>query len=192
MDNFIGQLADIVEEDSVLPFLQHFTTFALRHQALLCRHDRLRPAAMSTCFSAGTSDIGKAMAVRKSTVFSAAFDYAILPKPPAGSAKWSELIKPSTKIRVHHLFKLAACNNIDDLRADLDSGTTLLHFCGHGICTPSRPLACVNPQHTGWGTQDINVRHTYAHEVLELVQSPAEYAILCTILQRNPAYDGVF
>ena len=192
MNTFINHLADILDEDGVLPFLQHFTTNVLQRQTLACRHQHYRPAAMSPCFAAGGTDMGKAMAVRKSTVFSAAFDFAHQPKPLTGSAAYNVLMKPSTKIRTHHLFKLAACANVDDLRADLESDTTLLHLCGHGICSPSRPLACVNPQHTVWGSQDTNVRHTYAHEMLELVQSPSEYDTMLTLLQRNAAYFGVF
>jgi len=191
MDDFIPQLASILDEEQILPFLQHFTATMRRHP-VACRHDHLRPAAVDTCFSAGTTDLGKAMAVRKSTVYRAAFEFAKL-GPTVLTEDHKKLAGVSTKVRVHHLFKLAACANTDDLRAVLESNeTSLLHLCGHGICTVTRRLACVNPQHTVWGTQDTNVRHTHAHSVLELATTPAEYNTVLTMIGRNPAFHGVF
>jgi hypothetical protein len=193
MDNFFRQLAAIVGDEHVLVFLQSFVTDTPRI-AMACRHDRFRPDGVSHCFSAGITDRGKAMAMRKSTIFSAAYKFARRPSPAPGSPPYKDF-SCSTKVRAHHLFKLASCATTIELQHQLDRITgdeALLHLCGDGICSPERPHACVNPEHTVWGTQAINVRHVGAHEMLQLVQTADEYDLVRCILHRNPTFAGVF
>jgi len=125
--------------------------------------------------------------VRKSTVLKAAFEFANVKGVPPDA---------STKVRVHHLFKLAASGTPEELEYHLarldDASSCLLHLCGHGICTATRPSACVNPEHVRWGTQAENVKHVAAHEILELAEMPAEYATLLTLFQRKIEYVGLF
>jgi len=173
-------------EEGTLPFLQHYVTTMPRYP-VGCTHDVLRPTNVTACFSAGTRDNGKAMGVRKDTILRAANEFA---------HRADRVSTNSTKIRVHQLMKLASCHNIEEFKQCLaridDPSLALLHLCGHGICTEARPMACVNPEHLIWGTQETNVKHIAAHEVLKLAQTAEEYAFLLTLYQRNVDFVGLF
>lgn len=186
MDEFIQQLRAILGDHNLLLFLKEFTT-AMPKTELPCRHQVLRPVGETPCFAAGTADLGKAMSIRKNTILTAAYKRA---------KKEGKVPSTSTKIRVHHLFMLAASATTQELlehTARLEGQDYVLqHLCGHGICTVRRPTACVNPEHMRWGTQADNVKHVGAHEVLELAHTAEEYVFLIDLYQRNPVFSGLF
>ena len=189
MEGFFEQLSLILDEDATLPFLQHFVAHHLAPIPMDCRHrqEMFRPAGTTACFSAGTTDLGKAMGIKKSTIVAAAYRYARRHQDVVDTT--------STKVRVHQLMMLAACDTVVELQQcfiRLETKTALLHLCGHGICSEARRMACVNPAHLVWGDQATNIKHVAAHEVLELVETVEEYTFLLALYQRNPAFEGLF
>lgn len=186
MENYFRQLHDMLGTDAALPFLKDFTS-GLKRNPVNCLHQAFLPDGQSPCFSVGVAELGKAMGIRKTVVTAAAARYCGLPAPETGT---------STKIRVHQLFYLASAESDKELKNAIElmekKTTVLLHLCGHGICSESRPLACVNPEHLVMGSQEVNVKHTGAHEVLALAATKEEYNLLLRVYERNPAFNGVF
>jgi len=185
MDNFFDQLYTMLGPERMLAFLKTFLK-DIQKLPMLCTHDTFRPLGQTNCFSAGSSDLGKAMGIRKTVVFTAAAKFANV--GPASCVV-------STKVRVHQLFMLATCNTNEelmDMMAKMKDKHVVLHLCGHGICTEQRPLACVNPDHLALGTQAVNVKQTGAHDILALAHTVDEYRVLVALFQRDPAFEGLF
>ena len=191
---FFQQLSTALGENT-LSFLQAFTS-SLPKEDVACLHMHFLPADQTRCFTAGTADKGKAMAIRKSTVLAAAAKFLKLKGLDGSALELASKDAASTKVRLHQVFMLAKCTTAEELAACVASmeekKQVILHLCGHGICSDEIPKACVNPDHLEWGLQSTNVKQTGAHEVLALVQSLAEYNFLLTIFQHKAAFQRLF